>query len=224
MFKEILEIFKRHSALDEIGHDFVEMIQIAQEMFTEATKCMEDGQPDPAVADYLKQRDEKINELEQQIRRRLYTHLLVSGTADLSPALAFMSIVKDAERLGDFTKNIFNTLHRAKSIAPEPCHAQKIRMRKHIIKQFEHIQDVIISHDEDRAREIVALSRRDQAECDQYIWAMVEGRNDVIECNNPVACALLFRFFKRVLSHLVHIATSVYMPLDKLDVFDEPGV
>ena len=222
MFKEILEIFKRHSALDEIGQDFIEMLRISEEMFVEATKCMESGQPDPAVADYLKQRDVKINELEQQIRRRLYTHLLVSGTADLSPALAFMSIVKDAERLGDFTKNIFSTLHRAKSIAPEPCHEIKIRMRNHIIKQFKNIQQVIASHNEEQAREIVALSRRDQAECDQYIWALVEGKNDLIACNNPVACALLFRFFKRVLSHLVHIATSVYMPLDKLDVFDEP--
>ena len=222
MFKEILELFKRHSALDAIEEEFLSMLDIAREMFERATEPMVTGSVDESAEAYITGSDERLNELEQSIRRSLYAHLLVSGTADLHPSMAFMSIVKDAERLGDYSKNIYAAVRRMKTANPAPSPATKLRLREHILLQFTHIRQAVARHDEQQARDIVALSKRDQAECDQYIWALIEGRDEEVGSENPVASALLFRFFKRVLSHLVNIGTSVYLPLDKLDAFDEP--
>ena len=222
MFKEILDLFKRHSALDAIEEDFLSMLDIARDMFERATEPMVTGVVASETEAYVTGRDAKLNELEQSIRRRLYAHLLVSGTADLHPSMAFMSIVKDAERLGDYSKNIHAAVRRMKTANPAPSPAPKLRLREHILLQFTNIRKAVADHDEQKAREIVVLSKRDQAECDQYIWALIEGRNEEVGSENPVASALLFRFFKRMLSHLVNIGTSVYLPLDKLDAFDEP--
>jgi len=222
MFKEILDLFKRHSALEEIEAEFLSMLEIGRDMFERGTQCMVTGTVEHDTEAYILAQDQRLNELEQSIRRRLYTHLLVSGTANLHPAMAFMSIVKDAERLGDFSKNIFATLKRVKEENPAPSPKIKLRLREHVLRQFINIHTAIANQDETLAREIVELSRRDQRECDGYIWDLVEGRGDAIGIENPVASALLFRFFKRVLSHLVNIGTSVYLPLDKLDAFDEP--
>ena len=222
MFKEILDLFKRHSALEEIEAEFLSMLEIGRDMFERGTQCMVTGTVESDTEAYILAQDQRLNELEQSIRRRLYTHLLVSGTANLHPSMAFMSIVKDAERLGDFSKNIFATLKRVKEETPAPSPQVKLRLREHVLRQFINIHTAIANQDETLAREIVELSRRDQTECDGYIWDLVEGRSDAIGIENPVASALLFRFFKRVLSHLVNIGTSVYLPLDKLDAFDEP--
>ncbi len=220
MFREILEIFRRHTTLDEIENEFDQMLEIAKVMFQNATAPIAGEDAEPDIRSFIKEHDMKINRIEQGIRRKIYTHLVVSGTADLAPALAFMNIVKDAERLGDFVKNIYEVIHRSR-LQEEPQLEKILRLRRHILLQFDNIREVLKVHDDLRAKQIVELSKKDQAECDGYIFSLVEGSNELIECKNPVACALIFRFFKRVLSHLVNIATAVYMPIDKLDVFDE---
>ena len=43
-----------------------------------------------------------------------------------------------------------------------------------------------------------------------------------LEGVNATAGALTCRYFKRITSHAANIATSLVMPVDKLDFFDEP--
>jgi len=221
MFKEMLDIFRKHSTLEEIGRDFVRMLDISEEMFEKATEAMVTGVTEDYLEAWLKGRDEELNTLEQSIRRRLFTHLLVSGPEDLTASLAFMNIVRNAERIGDYCKNINQVLLRSKAFAPEPCHALKNRMRDHILRQFRHVKETISTHDEALAKQVVAYSREDQDLCQQYINQLVRGEEGELVCVNPVAGALLFRYFKRVLAHLVHVGASVYQPMENLDIFDE---
>ena len=51
--------------------------------------------------------DKKINEFERDVRRKVMTHLVVSGNQYLGAGLILVSVVVDIERMGDYTKNIY---------------------------------------------------------------------------------------------------------------------
>jgi len=223
MIKEILELFKGNSALDEIETNLVTMLEIASDMFNKVTEAFETGKLDTELKTYLWNRDEEINQLDQKIRRRLFTHLLVGNCkqGDVSSVLAFMTVVKDAERLGDFMKNIYRVLETNFQPEKEDANEKLLRLRRHINKQFGNIKVVLKSNDEKRALEIVEMSRRDQDTCKATIADLIRGDNSNFDCLNPVSCALLMRYFKRVLSHQINVAMAIYMPLDRLDTYSD---
>lgn len=214
MFREILEIFSKHSTLDEVEKILDEMLEVLEDMFVKATECQLSGHTDDSLRAYIWKQDEKINGVEKTVRRRLFTHLAIAGTADLSPAMAFLRVIRDAERCGDYVKNIYTVL----SLMSEPETgkvAEKLeKLRCNVIKQFGNIREVLKTYDEKRAKEIVDFSRHDQDMSEQIICDLIKGDINALPCNNAVACALLFRYYKRLLSHLVHIARSVYTPFD----------
>ncbi|MFT5687699.1 MAG: phosphate uptake regulator, partial [Planctomycetota bacterium] len=72
--------------------------------------------------------------------------------------------------------------------------------------------------------EDVEAARAHLTECDE-----VEDACDdllhvalAVEGHNGAGLALTARYFKRVVSHSANVVTSIVMPLDKLDFFDEP--
>ena len=214
MFSKILEIFRKHSALDEVEKKLDEMLEIASDIFNKATEALETGTIGADYGEYIWKRDRKINGIEQEIRRRLYTHLVISGTADLYPAMAFLRVVQDAERCGDYVKNLFSVIEAMTEPETGETAEKLLRLRRHTIKQFQNIREVLKNNDEKLAQKIVEFSRRDQDECEQNILNMIRKEDEDIRCNNPVAAALSFRYYKRLLSHLIHIAQAMYMPLD----------
>ena len=52
--------------------------------------------------------DKKINEFERDVRRKVMTHLAVGGKEDIGSGLVLVSVVIDIERIGDYTKNIYD--------------------------------------------------------------------------------------------------------------------
>jgi hypothetical protein len=60
------------------------------------------------VNDDLRSTDQKVNQLEREIRRELAVHASVFGGIDTPAVLVYMSIVKDIERMGDYAKNLLD--------------------------------------------------------------------------------------------------------------------
>ena len=63
-----------------------------------------------------------------------------------------------------------------------------------------------------------------------YKKRIAELENKIIELTSSelssrdiVCLVLICRFYKRIAAHLSNIATSVVMPVDFMDFFDEPG-
>ena len=59
------------------------------------------------VRDSLYSKDQEINTLLRSVRANILTHLSINPVADIPGCLALMSIAKDAERIGDYCKNVF---------------------------------------------------------------------------------------------------------------------
>ena len=85
----------------------MEMLDLGSSMFTYTTGVIIQGDSDADKQEMLYDRDIRINKLERRIRRRVVSHLSVRGTtAEVPSALIFMNVVKDAERIGDYIKNL----------------------------------------------------------------------------------------------------------------------
>ena len=77
---------------------------------------------------------------------------------------------------------------------------------------------LIIDADEAKAEQAWGIERRIAKSCDKTIERLAQSDLSV---NEAVCFTLIARHYKRIVAHLVKIATSVILPLSDLDYFDE---
>ena len=107
MFKQIFEIFKSNSLHEQALTECHEMLESDREMFNESIKSLRKSDTADIPIDIYAM-DKKINQFERDERRKVMTHLAVSGNEDLGSGLILVSVVIDIERIGDYTKNIYD--------------------------------------------------------------------------------------------------------------------
>src|SRR5690606_33368261 len=87
--------------------ELLEMLDHAQWMFIRANDVLRGIATAEEVQESIYRRDQAINELERSIRRKILRHLIINPGDDVPACLALMSVAKDAERIGDYCKNVF---------------------------------------------------------------------------------------------------------------------
>jgi phosphate transport system protein len=102
MLKEIVNAFRKKDVVHELTSRLAEMLGASHWMFDQACSCLMGQTQTDEVSEALYARDRDINRIEREIRERIVTHLSVGNESDLAPCLALMSLVKDAERIGDY--------------------------------------------------------------------------------------------------------------------------
>ena len=107
MFKQIFNLFKSDSLYQQALEECYEMLDIDLEMFQESINVLRNKDDSESSFDIAKT-DVKINKFERSVRRKVMTHLAVSGNEDLGSGLILTSVVIDIERIGDYTKNIYD--------------------------------------------------------------------------------------------------------------------
>ncbi len=110
MFKQVFELFKSDSLYNQALEECHEMLDIDCEMFNESIKSLRESDTADIPIDIYAM-DRKINRFERDVRRKVMTHLAVSGREDLGSGLILVSVVIDIERIGDYTKNIYDLLN-----------------------------------------------------------------------------------------------------------------
>lgn len=220
MLKQLFDIWREdQDPLNEMTDQLKEMLQGGHEMFRSVTDALFLGGDMGQLKEETYQRDHRLNDLEQNIRRQVVVHLSLGHVDDLTPSLILMSVVKDAERIGDYAKNIFQV---ARTLAPLDKGAylgDLKKMRNEIIGYFDKIIESFVDSQVEQAEELLKEFYRQERDIDRKVTDLLVHQDK----ENAVAFALLFRFFKRIISHLGNIATSTVMPIDKLDYFDEDG-
>jgi phosphate uptake regulator len=90
-------------------------------------------------------------------------------------------------------------------------------MRAKILIWFDQTKRAFDRNDRELAKSTREEAFLHEKECDRLVWELAVDNGG----RNAVAVAIIIRFFKRVAAHLGNICTSVVMPIDKLDYFDE---
>jgi len=211
-----LQTFTRGGdGLREINKRFLEMLQDGRHIFDAAANSLLGGGDPEVIREDLFRTDARINLTEQEIRRGIVVHGTVHGASAFPVLLTMMSLVKDAERVGDYAKNIFDLAALRPDLDPDDVgeltvikdQVSTLLIRAHgIFKQ----QDV--STAQDFLKETDGLQNR----CDARVEHCIKSSD-----RSRVTEVLAYRYFKRVASHVGNIVTSVVMPVDMLDYF--PG-
>jgi len=219
MFKNLISFWKGKDFLTLVLDEFKKMLDDTRYMFDSVCRALIDGKEDANLKDKIYEIDKNVNLLEKEIRRRIVEHLSIQPSADVPVSLVLMSVVKDAERIGDYCKNILEI----KDLLQKPLQKSIFKelfnhTDRRILEEFEKTQKAFIESDEKLAREILFLERDIVKNCDAIVKKLA---SSALSTNEAVCFTLLARYFKRVSAHLANIGSSVILPVSDLDFFDE---
>jgi phosphate transport system protein len=205
-------------SLNEMHSQFLQMIQDGRHVFDAAANALLGGTSPDVVREDLFATDRRINKTEQAIRREIVVHGSLFGAGTFPALLVLMSIVKDAERVGDYGKNLFDLAAASPDLGGEECRTAMISLKDRVSKLIVRAHGIYKEHDSENARPFLIEVKGIEDDCDTIV---AEGLASSTE--NAAARVLAYRYFKRVVSHTGNIISSLVVPLDKLDYFDEPG-
>ncbi|MBU0742530.1 hypothetical protein KKG45_10960 [bacterium] len=224
VFGSFRDIFRKDNWSSATTGRVGEMLDICVSMNKFVYRVLIEGLGGEEAQAKLYDRDQRVNVLESEVRRSVVTHLaLERRSEDIPSGLIFMNVVKDAERIGDYIKNIFDVAHE---LMPESAdrglYKEKLKgfadtMRDTMLETAEAFGE----SDENRCRQVIETSREKGHALERAIAEIT--RSD-LKTSDAVCLVLVMRFYKRIFMHLCNIATTVVMPVDKMDFFDEEGV
>jgi len=201
--------------LDHIEATIQQMLRDDRAAFDMAMSALIGDVPAEDVRKEIRATDLRVNEGERTIRRELVIHASVTGTFD-SPALfVYMSIVKDIERVGDYAKNLLDLARDGASFAEHENWRSRWSVAAEMITAT---AAAFAERDADQARSLMMQGDELLDRYDDEVSELVRHGH-----GEPVAVprALALRYFKRIVAHLTNVLSSVVMPLDRIDYFDE---
>lgn len=219
MLGRIMQLWRGKNLVSQMLDEFMEMLELGGSMFDSVITAGLSGASLDDIREDFYAKDQQINQLEQSIRRKIIVHLSVQPGADVPMCLVLMAVSRDAERLGDFAKNIFQVFERVPALEPGLYYDQLIKLSYEISDAFKRVADVFRQSDAQAARRLWEENYRLEKQCDAVINELLGGA----EVDAPVAYTLLYRFLKRILTHQSNIVSSVVMPVDKLQYYEKGG-
>lgn len=204
------------SGLANIHRLFLEMLEDGRHVFDAAANALLGGTDPAAIRDDLFATDRRINYTEQDLRRRLVVHGTVHGASQFPHLLVLMSVGKDAERIGDYAKNLYDLAVCRPWLGEPSWQKDLVSLKDRISRALIRSRGIYQQDDLEAARAFLGECREIEDECDEWIMRAVR-----CEGQNAAGLALACRYFKRVVSHASNVISSLVVPLDKLDFYDE---
>ncbi len=203
---------------EEIVRRFRQMLEDGRHIFDAASNALLGGTDPEAIRSDLFSTDKRINETEQQVRRQIVVHGTVHGAQTFPTLLVVMSLAKDAERIGDYAKNIFDLAAAGVDFREAPDRPTMLRYRDRAAEMITESGAVFAGDDQDRAHALLAEADGMLDTFDQLVDALVHS-DDV--AHDAVPRALYYRHLKRIVAHLMNLLTAVVVPVDRIDYLDE---
>ena len=215
----VMSFFRRpeESGLENIESQVQRMVNDARHTFDLALSAVTGGAVE-TVADEIRETDRQINATEVEIRRALLVHASVHGGIDTPEVLAFMNMIKDLERIGDYNKNIFDLAEEGVSFTESPEIETILSLRDEVSSRISLMGEILSMQDEERARTYIERGDEMRKDFDRRVNELLHSTEEAV---TAVPRALLFRFLKRVSAHSSNVVSAVVMPVDQLDYYDE---
>jgi len=217
MLKELFGVFKEGDLYSQAVEDCQEMLGITREMFRESVKSLRNrGTAEVDLDVYAT--DQVINSFERDVRRKVMTHLAISGKAELTSGLVLVSIVIDIERIGDYAKNIYDlAVHHPARLQAGSFEEQVSEIEDAVDEMLDQAIESFKESDPELARKLMTdYKKQISKRCDELTFQMVQGKGGDLNASDQVTVALYLRFLKRIAAHSRNMATSVVNPFDRI--------
>ncbi|GAB4304856.1 MAG: hypothetical protein Kow0090_20510 [Myxococcota bacterium] len=210
---------KRQVSLEEMFGKFAEMLSLSKEMLSTLLEKVANNGDLREMKDLFFLKDQRINLLEQEIRREIAEYLGGDeSNIDIPSTLMLISIVHDAERIGDYVKNMFNVFEVTPEFRRDEQFKTLMDTGNEALKKLELLPRLFSADDKQSALQFIKDTYYYEKLCDNITF-------DILKETNPPpsysSYLLLFRFLKRIFRHMDRVASSVVAPLDKLGYY--PG-
>lgn len=217
----VLDFFKggsKTSTIDAIEATLVQMMRDGRVVYDAATAAVFGGGKSKETKREVRTTDRGINVAQQEVRRALMLHASVSGSIDIPLVLAYMSVVKDAERIGDYAKNLYDLAKYGVDFEAADDYEDLQRYRAAVGQLIDDAAEVFAGQDSVKAQRLIDKADDFLKQYDRLMKAAYESEGPASEA---VARALYFRYLKRITAHVMNLMTSLVMPVDRLDYYDE---
>ena len=217
MFKEIFAMFKGDSLYIQALDECHEMLEIDREMFTQSIKALRTSDSAEIPIDIYAM-DKKINSFEMDVRRKVATHLVVANSQDIGPGLVLTSVVIDIERIGDYTKNIYDlAVTHPKKLYVESIEDRVASIENSTINYFNDTIDAFKNQDVDKAR-VLMTSYKDNIskESQNLVEDIISGKISDLSVSQSASIVLYARYLKRIAAHSRNLISSVVNPFERI--------
>jgi phosphate uptake regulator len=215
MFASLRNLWRSEAPLEEQYTAFLEMLRMGRAFFETVLDVLHGGQNIADIGPRIYRSDIEINKRERQIRKEIVAHLTISPGEEVPACLVLMSIVKDAERIGDFCKNLFESAVYMGQPISEITHAETIaEFERYVVDQFDATIKAFKDEDETLATEIMQDEVRMNKRFDAFFEELA---NSDVPTREAVCTTLIVRCLKRIQAHLSNIASSVVLPVHQID-------
>ena len=217
MFKQIYNLFKAESLYEQALLECHEMLDIDATMFNESIDSLRKSDTADIPIDIYAM-DQKINAFERDVRRKIMTHLAISGREDLGSGLVMVSVVIDIERIGDYTKNIYDlAVNYPKRLEGGIYEAQLGEIEENTKNLFNQSVNAFKEQDIEVGRELMKNYKTEiSVQCDEITNNLISGKSNEIDSAQGSTLALYARYLKRISAHSRNLISSIVNPVERI--------
>lgn len=221
MFKQIFNLFKSDSLYVQALEECHEMLDIDLKMFQESINVLRNKDNSESSFD-IRKADLKINEFERSVRRKVMTHLAVSGTDDLGSGLILISVVTDIERIGDYTKNIYDlSKFYTKRLNGHNLESDLSNVEEKVVSLFQNSIKAFKDQDLELARQLMKDYKESiSKQSDKITNDIISGKLSM-DADTATAVAMYSRYLKRIGAHSRNLISSVVNPFERIGYREE---
>ncbi len=216
MFEFLSELFKSDSLMQQAFESTSEMLHEDYIMFRESIRSLRHSNNADLEFD-IYAADKKINEYEREVRRKVLAHLAIVQSKDVARGLVLISVVGDVERIGDYTKNIYEL-----AVAHPAClngskfEEKLIEVEEIIMTKFKGVNEAYATSDEEMATKLMVQHKDISKWCDDVVNELIKSPPDDLMVGHAVTLSLYVRHMKRISAHLTNIVSSVVNPFPQI--------
>lgn len=215
MLREIISIWKRQGVMLKAVETFGTMLENAEYVFNRSWEVFAGELKADDETEVIHQKDKAVNKGEREIRRLLVEHLTINPGQDVSGCLALMNMAKDAERIGDYAKNIFDLSTLVAGKNEKLRHMDSILpIQKRIAVNLHRVRQAFLDSDEAVSKELLQEYQDIKKDVNAILHGLFDEQMPTPEALTTV---LLCRYLKRINSHISNVASGIIFPIDKID-------
>ncbi len=216
MFREILRLLRKDNLQVQALSECYEMVDMCHRMVMASVESLR-NRDDASVDIDIYAMDKKLNSFERDVRRKVMTHLSLGHTEDLTSGLVLISIVIDMERIGDYSKNIYDlAVNHPGRLHGGPLEDRVKAIEKTALDHLARSVEDFKSGDTAEARRLMQHYKEDiSGQASEIVKAIVTGAVEVPSAESA-ALALYVRYLKRISAHSRNLISSLVNPFDRI--------
>lgn len=192
-------------------------MNMASEMYGKSTETLRKSDKSHIDFDF-EAYDKEVNTLQREVRKKIFTHLSVSGTENLESGLILSHVADFTEQIGDHAKGIHELakLHERK-LECGGLEDLTLEVESAVTSIFKDVVVAFAESDENKASLLITRYRGGIAEkCNELIRRIIQA--NVSELDGPTAAtlALYVRHLKRIAATSKDIATCMVNPFHRI--------